>query len=207
MSILETASSLFQSIVGGGRFPTAIVTSTVDGKPYKVRDMADKQEAANLMAKIRMKLVKLCNALEQKYPDKPQVKLMIRNFRSDPSRFIEATPDSEHTSSTVNKGESIYMCLRQRQGPDESLVNENVMMFVALHEFGHVCTESVGHDSEFWNNFGWLLKEAEALGLYQYTDFSAHPVSYCGVYITDSPRYDPKKDGTNFQIGTMSKKT
>lgn len=206
MSILETASSLFQSIVGGGRFPTATVTSTVDGKSYKVRDMADKQEAANLMAKIRMKLVKLCNALEQKYPDKPQVKLMIRNFRSDPSRFIEATPDSEHTSSTVNKGESIYMCLRQRQGPDESLVNENVMMFVALHEFGHVCTESVGHDSEFWNNFGWLLKEAEALGLYQYTDFSAHPVSYCGVYITDSPRYDPKKDGTNFQIGTMSKK-
>jgi hypothetical protein len=206
MSILETASSLFQSIVGGGRFPTTMVTSTVDGKTYKVRDMADKQQAANLMAKIRMKLVKLCNALEQKYPDKPQVKLMIRNFRSDPSRFIEATPDSEHTSSTVNKGESIYMCLRERQGPDESLVNENVMMFVALHEFGHVCTESVGHDSEFWNNFGWLLKEAEALNIYQYTDFSAHPVSYCGVYITDSPRYDPKKDGTNFQIGTMSKK-
>jgi hypothetical protein len=98
------------------------------------------------------------------------------------------------------------MCLRQRQGPDESLVDENVMMFVALHEFSHVCTKTVGHDADFWNNFGWILKEAEAQNLYKYTDFSAHPVSYCGVYITDSPRYDPSKDGTNMQIGTMTTK-
>jgi hypothetical protein len=206
MSILDKASSMFQSILGGGKFPTAMVTSTVDGKTYKVRDMPDKQKAANLMATLRIKLIKLCDALERKYPDKDQVKRMVRNFRADPDRFMEATPDSEHTSSTVNKGESIHMCLRQREGPDESLVDENVMMFVALHEFAHICTESIGHDSTFWNNFGWILKEAEALNLYRYTDFAAHPVSYCGVHITDSPRYDPKKDGTNMQIGTMTKK-
>jgi hypothetical protein len=206
MSILDTASSLFKSIIGGGNFPTTYVTSTIDGKSYKVRDMPDKQQAANMMATLRTRLVKLCEALEKKYPDKPQVKQMVQNFRADPERFMEATPDSEHTSSTVNKGESIHMCLRQRDGPDESLVDENVMIFVALHEFAHVCTESIGHDSEFWNNFGWLLKEAEAMGLYRYTDFSAHPVSYCGVYITDTPRYDPKKDGTNFQVGAMYKK-
>ncbi len=206
MSILDTANSLFRSIIGGGQFPTTYVTSTVDGKQYKVRDMPDKQEAANLMARIRGKLVKLCDSLEKKYPDKPQVKQMVRNFRSDPSRFMEATPDEEHTSSTINKGESIHMCLRERNGVDESLVDDNVMLFVAIHELAHVCTESVGHGPDFWNNFGWLLKEAEALGIYKYTDFSAHPVSYCGVYITDSPRYDPAKDGTNFQIGTISSK-
>jgi hypothetical protein len=206
MSILDTANSLFRSIIGGGQFPTTYVTSTVDGKKYKVRDMPDKQEAANLMARIRGKLVKLCDSLEKKYPDKPQVKQMVRNFRSDPSRFMEATPDEEHTSSTINKGESIHMCLRERDGVNESLVDDNVMLFVAIHELAHVCTESVGHGPDFWNNFGWLLKEAEALGIYKYTDFSAHPVSYCGVYITDSPRYDPAKDGTNFQIGTISNK-
>ena len=207
MSILSAASKLFQSIVGGGNFPTVNVISKVDGKTYKVRDMPDKEKAADLMAMLRIRLSKLCTALEKKYPDKPQVKQMVQNFRADPSRFIEATPESEHTSSTVNKGEIINMCLRQRDGPDESLVDENVMMFVALHEFAHVCTDSVGHDSTFWNNFGWLLKEAEALNLYKYTDFAAHPVSYCGVYITDSPRYDPSKDGTNMQIGTMSKRS
>lgn len=190
----------------GGNYPTVYVTSTVDGKQYKVRDMPDKQNAANLMAKLRARLEKLCNTLEKKYPDKPQVKQMVRNFRADPSRFIESTPDSEHTSSTVNKGETIYMCLRQREAGDESLVHENVMTFVALHELAHVITESIGHGPDFWNNFGWLLKEAEAINVYKYTDFAAHPVNYCGVYITDSPRYDPAKDGTNFQIGTISKR-
>ena len=205
--ILINVNSFFRTIIGTSHFPTIYVTSTVDGKSYKVRDMSDKQKAADLMATIRIKLTKLCDELERKYPDKSQVKQMVRNFRSDPSRFIEATPDDEHTSSTINKGESIHMCLRQREGPDESLVDENVMMFVALHEMAHICTESVGHDSTFWNNFGWLLKEAEALQLYRYTDFSAHPVSYCGVYITDSPRYDPEKDGTNLQIGKLLKKS
>lgn len=197
---------MFKSIIGGGNFPSIYVTSTVDGKQYKVRDMPDKQDAADLMARLRLRLVKLTNTLEKKYPDKAQVKHLVKNFRADPSRYIESTPDSEHTSYSINKGEQIYMCLRQRAGPDETLVDENVMTFVALHELAHVCTESIGHGPDFWNNFGWLLKEAEAIGIYTYTDFSAHPVSYCGVYITDSPRYDPSKDGTNFQIGTISKR-
>jgi hypothetical protein len=207
MSVLETANNLFKSIIGGGNFPTTYVKSNVDGKQYKVRDMPDKQQAADLLANLRIRLTKLCDVLEQKYPDKPQVKQLCKNFRSDPSRFIESTPDSEHTSYSINKGEQIYMCLRQRDGPDEGLVNENIMTFVAIHELAHVCTESIGHGPDFWNNFGWLLKEAEAAGLYRYTDFSAHPVSYCGVYITDSPRYDPAKDGTNFQVGKLFKKS
>ena len=103
----------------------------------------------------------------------------------------------------MNKGEEIHLCLRQRAGGNEALVHENVMTFVALHELSHVCTESVGHGPDFWNNFGWVLKEAEAAQLYQYTDFQAQPVTYCGVSITDSPRYDPKKDGSNLQIGTI----
>jgi len=206
MSILDTANNIFKSIIGGGNYPSVMVTSTVDGKQYKVRNMPDKQEAANLMARLRLRLTKLTDILEQKYPDKPQVKHLVKNFRSDPKRFIEATPDSEHTSYSINKGEQIHMCLRRRSGPDESLIDENVMTFVALHELGHVCTESIGHGPDFWNNFGWLIKEAEAAGLYKYTDFTAHPVSYCGVYITDSPRYDPSKDGNNLQIGTISKR-
>ena len=178
----------------------------MDGRNYKVRDMPDKQEAANLMASVRMKLAKMCSTLEQKYPDKPQVKMIVKNFRDDPDRFIESTPDANHTSYSVNKGEEIHLCLRQRAGGNESLVDENVMVFVGLHELGHVCTESVGHGPDFWNNFGWLLKEAEANGIYRYTDFQAHPVAYCGVNITDSPRYDPSKDGSNLQIGTISGK-
>jgi predicted metal-dependent hydrolase len=200
-------SNLIQSLLGGifpSSYPLVPVTSTVDGRTYKVRDLSDKQNAANLLAKLRLKLSTLCDNLEKKYPDKAQVKQIARNFRADPDRFLEATPDAQHTSYSVNKGEAIHLCLRQRQTHDESLVQENVMMFVALHELAHICTKDIGHTPDFWNNFGWLLKEAEAMGLYTYTDFQAQPVSYCGMSITDSPRYDPAKDGTNFQIGTIS---
>jgi hypothetical protein len=68
----------------------------------------------------------------------------------------------------------------------------------------HVITDSIGHEPEFWNNFGWLLKEAEKIGVYQYQDFKAHPVRYCGTRITDSPRYDPKKDGSDMTVGKIS---
>ena len=57
----------------------------------------------------------------------------------------------------------------------------------------HIGTSSIGHTPEFWNNFAWVLQQAESLNLYKYQDFAAHPVEYCGVQITDSPKY---KEGT-----------
>jgi hypothetical protein len=195
---MDWLQSMFTS-----NYPLVPVKSTVDGRTYKVRDMPDKQEAANLMASVRLKISDLCSKLLQKYPDKKQVQMISKNFRDDPNRFLEATPDAAHTSYSVNKGEEIHLCLRQRGGQGEPLVDENIMFFVALHELSHVCTESVGHGPDFWNNFGWILKEAEALGYYKYMDFQAHPVSYCGVSITDAPRYDPKKDGGDLQIGNL----
>ena len=68
----------------------------------------------------------------------------------------------------------------------------------------HMITSTIGHGPDFWNNFGWLLKIAEEQGTYKYEDFSAHPVAYCGVKITDSPKYDSKKDAASFVIGTIS---
>ena len=163
--------------------------------------MADKQEAADLMANVRLKILLLYNTLKEKFPDKPQIRQWVQNFSPDPNRFEEATPDAEHTSYSVNKGEKVHLCLRQREGESEALVSENVMVFVSLHEMGHVITPSVGHGPDFWNNFAWLLKQAEAINIYQFQDFKSHPVSYCGLSITDSPSYDPKKDGSDLSVG------
>ena len=60
-------------------------------------------------------------------------------------------------------------------------------MFVALHEMGHVITESIGHTQEFWDNFRYLLEKAIALGVYSKEDFKNNPREYCGTQITDSP--------------------
>ena len=47
--ILQSTSSWLSSIFSSN-YPLVSVTSTVDGRAYKVRDLPDKQEAANLMA-------------------------------------------------------------------------------------------------------------------------------------------------------------
>lgn len=190
---MSSLTSWFSSMITG-KYPLVQVKSRIDGRTYSVRDLPDKQEAADLISRIRIRLGKLCDSLINKYPAKPQVQRMAQNFKADPDRFLEATPDAQHTSYSVNKGQSIHLCLRQRNGPDESLVDEEVMMFVGIHELAHTITKSVGHEAEFWNNFGWLLREAEAMGLYKHHDFRAQPVAYCGVSITDQPRYDPAKD-------------
>lgn len=187
-----------------GNFPIVDVKSKVDGRTYKVRELPDKQDAADLLAKLRIRLEKMMDFLVASYPSKPQVQRLKTNFKPDPNRIFESTPEAEHTSYSVNKGESVHFCLRQRE--DDKLVNENIMMFVALHEMSHMITQDIGHTPEFWNNFGWLLKEAESQKLYKHEDFKAHPTTYCGVKITDAPKYDPGKDevaGTDFTIGKL----
>ncbi len=183
------------------QFPLVDIKSKIDGRTYRVRDMADKQEAADLMARVRQKIDKLYLFLKEKFPNKPQVKQLLNNFVPDPSRFEESTPAAEHTSYSVNKGEKVHLCLRQREGGNEALVQENVMVFVSLHEMAHIITPTLGHGPDFWNNFAWILKQAEEIKIYKYQDFKAHPVSYCGINITDSPSYDPKKDGTDLSLG------
>ena len=176
-----------------GSHDMAHVTSTVDGHKYIVRNLPDKQEAADRLARTRAKLMRLMRDLQQSDPEKPFVKQMVRNFDADPSRFSESTPDASYTSYSVNKGEKVYMCLRQRNEREE-LVDENVITFVSLHELAHIGTADIGHTPNFWNNFGWLLKRAEAIQIYQFQDFAAHPVEYCGIRITDQPTYDASKD-------------
>ncbi len=207
---LLKSTSEFVASLFGNRYPLVNVKSKIDGKTYRVRDMSDKQEAADLMAKLRLKMAKFYIHLETKFPDKAQVVLLKKNFKPESHRFFESTPDEEHTSYSVNKGEAVHMCLRQRGGQSETLVNENVLMFVALHEMAHMITPTIGHDAQFWNNFGWLLEQAETLGVYTPTNFREHPVAYCGVKITDMPHYDPKKDTMrkskdgSFVIGTIT---
>ncbi len=201
---LSSALQQSKGLFGLGKYPLVSVKSGVDGQTYKVRDMPDKQAAADMMARVRLKMKKLKIHLEATFPDKAQVKQLARNFDAEAHRLGEATPEDEFTSFSVNKGEEVHFCLRQREGENESLVDENIITFVAIHEMGHIITKSVGHGPDFWNNFAWLLEQAERIGIYQKQDFSAHPVSYCGMKITDQPKYDPSKDGTDFSVGKVA---
>lgn len=160
------------------------VRSKEDNREYLVQAADDQQEAADMLARIRVALVKLQKHIVGSFPHDPRSKQLNELF--DPDNMVEAALDSESTSYTINKGEKIVICLRARDGSNR-IEDFNTLMFVAIHEFSHILTESVGHTGEFWDNFAWVLREAIRCGAWKYEDFQSNPKMYCGVKITSCP--------------------
>jgi len=157
------------------------VVSTIDNRNYEVQIKDDAQEAANLIAQIREKLIIITDHLIKSYPDEDRTMRLKKNFR--PDNIKEGIDNPEFTSYSVNKGEQIVLCLRSHN----KLMDLNTMIFVVLHELAHICTLSIGHTTEFWDNFKWILEEAINIGIYKKQDFKLNNVDYCGMKITDSP--------------------
>jgi predicted metal-dependent hydrolase len=158
------------------------VVSNVDNEEYTVQIKDDSKEAADLIAKIKKRLIILLEHLKKTYGNSDKrVSLLESNFRPDAIKEGVQTPG--YTSYSVNKGEQIILCLRNK----DSLVDINTMMFVVLHEFAHLATESIGHTTEFWDNFRWILEESINIGIYTKQEFEKKSVEYCGMDITSSP--------------------
>lgn len=158
------------------------VKSDVDDREYIVQIKEDAKEAANLIAKIRERLVTLVEHLKKVAGNSDErVQMLQKNFR--PDKLKEGVTKDGYTSYSINKGEQIVLCLRTK----EKLVDINTMMFVVLHELAHLATKSIGHTDEFWDNFRWILEEAMNIGLYTKQDFKKEEVEYCGMTITSSP--------------------
>jgi predicted metal-dependent hydrolase len=157
------------------------VRARLDGRKYLMRKLPDSQQAAELMASINADLQTLIKHVLAKYPDRADVRRLYDNY--SPESLSEGGTEIGFTSYSLNKGEKIVLCLRQR---DNALVDKNVLMYVAVHELGHLASKSVGHTDEFWANFRFLLREAMAIGLYAKVDFARKPTSYCGVTISSS---------------------
>jgi hypothetical protein len=122
-------------------------------------------------------------------PNDPRVKLLVKNF--NPKRIVETLPTSEYTAYSEDKGKKLAFCLEEYKGK-QKLIDLNTLMFVSLHEMGHLITVSIGHESEFWKNFQFLLKHANSLGLYEPVDYAKNPQPYCGMTLTDNPLVDLK---------------
>jgi len=157
------------------------IVSKVDNRNYDVQIRNDAEEAADLIAQVREKLVLLVNHMFKTFPSNPKVMRLKKNF--NPDVLKEGIDNPSYTSYTVNKGEEIILCLRT----DGKLVNINVLTFVCIHELSHIGNETVGHDDAFWEFFKELLIEAINIGIYTKYDYKKSPIKYCGMMITDSP--------------------
>jgi len=162
------------------------IKSSIDNNEYLVRNLDNKKEAADILAKLRIKLEKICEIMKMKYPDDESIERMNKRFNSD--NITESGKNNQYTSYSVNKGEKIVFCIRQKD-EDESFVDDNTLTFVAIHELAHIMTKSVGHTTEFWDNFKLLLKEAIEHKLYLKENYSIDPKEYCGIKVSDSPLY------------------
>ena len=169
-------------------FNLTCIVSTVDGKKYCVRERTQIQNASNLLARTSEKLAYLVENVGQRYPDRDNVKQLVKNF--NPTTIKETLPTSEYTAYSENKGEKLAFCLNKKKNNDDNLIDSNTLMFVAIHEIAHIMTTSIGHTEEFWNNFKFLLENAVELKLYTPVDYKKEPEGYCGMNITDNPYYD-----------------
>ena len=169
-------------------FDLKCVVSGVDGNKYCVRERKKLDDAADLLAKTTQKCKKLVEYVGQKYGNQENVKRLVEGF--NPKQIMETLPTSSYTAYSENKGEKIAFCLNVKKGDNDQLIDENTLMFVAIHELSHVATKSIGHKSEFWENFKFLLEKAKEAGIHDPVDYKKQPQEYCGMKIHDNPYYD-----------------
>jgi hypothetical protein len=171
-------------------FQLKCIMSTVDGDKYCVRERKDVQAASDLLARITEKMKALVKYLDEKYggdPTKENVKRLVKKF--NPKKIVETLPTSEYTAYSENKGQKIAFCLNKKKEDNNHLIEENTLMFVALHEMAHVASKSIGPNTEFWDNFTFLIGEAEEIKVYTPIDYSKKNEEYCGMTITSSPYF------------------
>lgn len=154
-----------------------------DGNTYLVRKLPDKQQAADKLATLSQNLksvIRQCIA----NPHNPEaVERLKENFKGE--SLIEHMPGNTYVSHSVNKGQELSICLRDKQ--TQAFMDPNTVMFVAIHELAHVMSASTGHTPEFWENMKYLLERASEIGVYQPVDYSQNPVMFCGMEINSTP--------------------
>jgi hypothetical protein len=159
------------------------VVSSVDGRAYLVRKLADKQGAADRLATLAQNIKRVIQQCAAKPNDAEAVKRLESNFDSD--TIIEHMPGNTYVSHSVNKGKELSICVRDKGS--NAFIDPNTVMFVALHELAHVMSVSTGHTPEFWANMKYLLECGSEIGVYQPVDYSKTPVMFCGMEINSTP--------------------
>lgn len=173
---------------GADSFILKCIVSTVDGNKYCVRERSKLNDAADLLAKITNNCEKLVKYLDEKHPNNEMVKRLVKNF--NPKKIMETLPTSEYTAYSENKGEKVAFCINKKKENNNELIDEHTLQFVAIHELSHICSSSIGHKTEFWDNFKFLLNEAKEAGIHEPADYKKKPQDYCGMRISDNPYYD-----------------
>ena len=172
------------------QYDLVVTKSTFDNKNYLVRNEKDKEEAAILLSKLNKLSLIFIKKLLIKYPNNEKIKRLAENYK--PNKIHETNKMSPFSSYTLNKGEHIHLCLRDKT--TNEFEDYNTLVYVLVHELGHLMTLKYGHHEQYWQNFLFLLENAVEFNMYKYVNYKESPVRYCGVNVTDTVFNRKKKD-------------
>ena len=161
------------------------IQSVVDNEYYLVRNRPDKLAASNVLAKIKINMKKLVNHLQINSDKFPEYMSYIKDLisRTKVININETPQDEKYTSYTINKGEKIVFCLRSKV--IEQIHDMNTLMYVVIHEMGHVGCPEYGHTPLFKKIFKFLLEQSIVIGIYVPVDYRIKPKNYCGMTINE----------------------
>lgn len=119
-----------------------------------------------------------------------QVVRLLTLYQADNlEEHLPALADKE-TSSTINKGARIKICLRDKT-KHRRIYDMDTLMFVTVHELAHVaCDERVfgdSHTEKFWDIFRFLLLECHRINLFEIRNYNVEHKDYSGIIIRYSP--------------------
>ena len=164
--------------------------SEIDHSSYCVVDQSVhgiqfSKESADLLAQINLKVIEFLRAMKIAYLGKGEylsnvTENLLKFYNQD--NLKQATAKKDSTSFTINKGSILGMCLAN----GTQFINQNVLMYVVIHELTHIGIQDVDHTDTFWDTFKMLLDFAISKGIYTFVDYSKNPVNFCGLMITNS---------------------
>jgi hypothetical protein len=166
--------------------------TTFEKQQFLVRNLSDKQLAADMLYNIRKQLLLLVNTIvkemendnKHEYADEYYEYCKVIQKRLPHSVIKESSHKSHYTSYTTNKGEEIVFCLRSKH--NNKLHDINELLYVAVHEIGHVGCPEIGHTELFHKINKYLLWEAQNKGIYKYKNYKKHYEEYCGIELTNT---------------------
>ncbi len=175
---------IFYSLKSHKRMDT-ITDIKVGAEKFGVINDAKAAESADILYNLRTRLNELVKHMITVYPYNPKVSRMVD--RISDTVFEESNSRTNFNTYMQNKGDKIVICIRNSKN---EFIDNNTLMFVAIHELAHVYNTSYGHDDTFWSGMKLLLTEAAKIGIYTPVDYSKHPVKYCNdKMINDSPLF------------------
>jgi len=164
---------------------SGLVHAEFEGQIYLVQDHENKLQAINLLKRLKNDLDIIAQkSLDRAKADKKTefeeyISIIVKRLNTVFIREVEK--DSPYTSYSVNKGEELVFCLRNKES--NQFYDYNKVLYVAVHEIAHIGCPEIGHTKLFFELNRYILETAQQNNMYEFVDYNNIPEEYCGIQI------------------------